>query len=185
MTSRSWKAALFGVSLMAATVGYGPAALGQSEAPLDPMRANLWTGTWTFIEGSYIGGEEFSGPGYNGTLGRVVSGDVTADDPRMAGTMTQVENGNWSPSQDPGEGEVGFANGTMRIDNDEGAWVGTWTSYFGAPPVGEEWYVLEGEGAYEGLTTVFRFHDEDGTFEGVILAAELPARPEPVAPPAE
>jgi hypothetical protein len=185
MPKRTVRLALVGAILAASAVGHGAPALGQSEAPVDPMGANLWTGTWTFIEGSFIGGEDLSGPSYNRTLGRVVSGHLTADDPRIAGTMTQVENANWSASQDPGEGDVGFASGTMRIDNDEGAWVGTWTSYFGAPPSGEEWYVLEGEGAYEGLTTVFRFHDDDSLFEGVILAAELPARPEPVAPPAE
>ena len=44
---------------------------------------------------------------------------------------------------------------------------------------------MEGEGAYEGLTTVFRWHAEDSSLEGVIVPAELPALPDPVAPPAE
>jgi hypothetical protein len=43
--------------------------------------------------------------------------------------------------------------------------------------------VLTGEGAYDGLSTIFRWH-EDG-YEGVSLPGELTAMPEPIAAPAE
>ena len=153
------------------------------------MAADYWTGTWThiegtFTEGTFTEGAGTSGAGYRQYLGARTSGDVTADDPRMAGTMTQVQNVHFATSPEPDEGDVGITNGTARIDNEAGAWVGTWTA-FGAQPGGEEWYILEGEGSYEGLTTVFRYHGEDSSLEGVILAAELPALPDPVAPPTE
>ena len=72
----------------------------------------------------------------------------------------------------------------MRIDLDEGAWVGTWQAYTDNRH-GEEWYVVEGEGAYEGLTAVYRYRTDDNSFEGVIMPGELPAQPDPLAPPAE
>jgi hypothetical protein len=79
-------------------------------------------------------------------------------------------------------------SGTARIDNDGGAWVGTWSSYGTDRVGGAEWYVLEGEGAYEGLTAMFASDvDADspqGPVEGVIVPFEPPPVPEPVPPPA-
>ena len=177
------------LSLMAATVlilpGVSPAA-GQSEAPvesqapLDPMRASFWTGSFTWTGGEP--GEVAADPGFL-ELGVTASGDVVADDPRIAGTMRLL----WNSREfdRPGEFYVGFVNGTARIDNDQGAWIGTYTAYGARPEGGEEWYILEGEGAYEGLTALFRFHWEDGSFEGVIVPGELPPPTDPIAPPSE
>ena len=77
-----------------------------------------------------------------------------------------------------------MTQGNARIDNDEGAWVGTSISY-GGQPGQEVWYVLAGEGAYEGLTAVFRWHGDDSSLQGVIVAGELPALPDLLAAPAE
>jgi hypothetical protein len=43
--------------------------------------------------------------------------------------------------------------------------------------------VLEGEGAYEGLTAVYSFEDDE--LEGVIVPVELPALVEPILSPAD
>jgi hypothetical protein len=176
-------------ALVAALALSTPAVVGQSEGTGDPMGADRWTGTWThidgtFVDGTFVEGAETSGAGYRQYLGARTSGDVTADDPRVTGTMTQVQNVHFATSPDADEGDVGIVNGTARIDNDAGAWVGTWTAY-GAGSGGEEWHVMEGEGAYEGLITVFRYHTSDSSLEGVILPAGLPELPEPIAPPAE
>jgi hypothetical protein len=179
------------VAAIAATVLVlsGAVAFGQSQEPLDPMGADYWTGTWTGSEdGAEYEGVETLRDGYKDISGLVYPGEVAADDPRMVGTWIQEEHLYLAESREPGEGEVGIASGTARIDNDAGAWVGTYTHWriHGCDPtcIGGEWYVMDGEGAYEGLKTVFHYSHEDG-FEGVILRSDLPALPEPVAPPAE
>jgi hypothetical protein len=167
----------------------GAVALGQSEEPLDPKGANYWTGTWTGNEdgAEYVGVETLR-DGYKDISGLVYPGEVAADDPRMTGKWIQEEHLYLAPSREAVEGEVGIASGTARIDNDAGAWVGTYTHFriHGCVPVciGSEWYVMEGEGAYEGLTTVFRYNHQGG-FEGVIMPTDLPALPEPIAPSTE
>jgi hypothetical protein len=176
-------------TVVALALGLGSTALGQSEEPLDPMGASFWTGTASFVEGSFTPPvEENEGPAYGEVLGIGRRIDVAADDPRIAGTMTQVQNARLSIDPDPTEGLSFVINGSARIDNADGAWVGTWTSYGADRVGGEEWYVLEGEGAYEGLTAIFAGDvDTDspqGPLEGVIVPFELPAVPEP-APSAE
>ena len=42
--------------LIVLAAGFGSAVSAQSEEPLDPMGANYWTGTWTYIEGSFTPG---------------------------------------------------------------------------------------------------------------------------------
>jgi hypothetical protein len=150
--------------LTAISIWSAGAVAAQSEMPLDPMGASHWTGTWTETSGG--------------------NGLVTADDPRIAGAITESRDGVRVVSRDPGEGEVGFSSASVRIDNDGGAWVGMLNA-FGGPTGISEWYTLVGEGGYEGLTAVFRWDAASSTFEGVILPAELPALPDPVPPPTE
>jgi hypothetical protein len=166
----------------------GATAVGQSEEPLDPMGAAHWTGTWTFNEdGAEYEGVQTQHDGYKAIAGLIWPGVVAADDPRMAGRWIQEEHVYLADSREPGEPGVGIASGTARIDNDAGAWVGTYTHFrvqgCESYCLGEEWYVMEGEGAYEGLTTVF--HYSKGDFEGVIMPSDLPALSEPIPPPSE
>jgi hypothetical protein len=177
MTAR----AMVGALITAGLVLGAAAASGQSEEPLDQMGANFWTGTWTSTD--FEPGVETARDGYTENLGGIAYGEVEADDPRMVGKWAQVNNVHFAESREPDEGDVGILNGTARIDNDAGAWVGTFTAFGGQPGAGE-WYVMEGEGAYEGLITIFVFHPSDGSFEGVILPSALPPLPDP-APPAE
>jgi hypothetical protein len=169
-------------ALIVLAAGSSPTTSGQSEEPLDPMGASFWTGTLTPTGGGPA--EEIPGPGFTDYIGAMGRGDLAADDARIDGTLTQVANGRLLGNREAGAGDVGVVNGTARIDNDAGAWVGTYTTYGGAP-AREEWYVLEGEGAYEGLTAVFSFHGDDSIFEGVIVPGDLPPLPDPIAPPAE
>jgi hypothetical protein len=130
--------------------------------------------TGTFIGSDGEPGEQSPGQDYTDIVGAVGRGEVQADDPRISGTFTQLGNIRLA-------GDIGVVVGTNRIENDQGAWVGTNTTY-GGPLGHEEWYVLAGEGAYEGLTAVFRYRSEDNSFEGVIVPFELPAMPAAVAP---
>jgi hypothetical protein len=171
-------------AIVALALSLGSSAVGQSDAPPGPMSATFWTGRWTFTGGEP--GIETSRPGYTEVLGAIVRGDVAADDPRMVGTWTQVYNFHSAAGEGSGDGEVGISNGRVRIDSEDGAWVGTMAGYGGGRPVSpQEWYVLEGEGAFDGLTTVFRFDGDDSSLEGVIFPSALPALPEPLPAPAD
>jgi hypothetical protein len=159
------------LSLMAATVlilpGVSPAA-GQSEppleseapfasqAPLDPMGASYWTGTWT-------------GP------------TVEASDPRISGEWVEVDNRATYPDRTGPGGSFSVNTASLRIENADGAWAGTFTGIYKGDS-GRGWNVLEGEGAYEGLTAVFLWTWPGRTLEGVILPAAFPAAPDPIAP---
>jgi hypothetical protein len=163
-----------------------PAPPSIAPEPLDPMGASYWTGHFEGTGGTF--GVQSERTGYTEDLGGTAIGQVTADDPRMAGTMTETNNVHIAPSRKPGEADVYVTNGTVRIENEEGAWVGTFTAWSSGSwfqGFGEEWHVMEGQGAYEGLTAVFRYESTGSTFEGVILPSELPVLPDPIAPPTE
>ena len=179
----SMRLAKTAAALMVLAAGFGSPLLAQSEQPLDPMGANYWTGTWTYIEDSFTPpGSETLSEGVGESLGSKTSGEVAADDPRIAGTRRGVFSSRAATSVESAEGALSITNGTVRIDNADGAWVGTSTG-FGGYPGQEGWFVMEGEGAYEGLTTVFRWHAADSSLEGIIVPVDLPALPDPVAPP--
>jgi len=71
--------------------------------------------------------------------------------------------------------------GTWRIENDEGAWQGSYHIVGGAPVV----VPLVGEGAYDGLTAIVEsaFSESDCAWEwsGLIIDRGLPEYPEPPA----
>jgi hypothetical protein len=170
-------------ALVALPSAQAAGAGGQSADLADAMGATFWTGTWT--ETGYEPGSESPRAGYTDLVDPVSRGTISADDPRIAGTWTQVSHVYFMDSRDPQDGEVAVAAGRARIDNDAGAWVGTMVSYSGQPN-GEGMYVMEGEGAFEGLTAVFRWRAADSSYEGVILPTrELPSLPEPMAAPTE
>ena len=108
------------LAILAAVLAWsGAAAVAQSEAPLDPMGASFWTGSATFIDGSFTPPvEDSAGPGYEEVLGIGRQMDVASDDPRIAGTMTQVQNARVSTAPDATEGASFIISGTARIDNE-------------------------------------------------------------------
>jgi len=179
-----WATMLVGqAAIVALPRAQAATAAGQSADPSDAMGATFWSGTWT--ETGYEPGSESPGPGYTDLVDPVSRGTISADDPRIAGTWTQISHVYFSDSGDPEDGEVQVATGRARIDNDAGAWVGTMISYSGEPNA-EAFYVMEGEGAFEGLTAVFRWLAADSSYEGVILpTTELPSLPNPMAAPTE
>lgn len=102
-------------------------------------------------------------------------------DPRLEGTVHQSEDLD-SYTLPGGEAGPSFGISTKRIEHDEGAWQGsavvlkfldgTWV----ASP-----YVMVGEGAYEGLTSIYSVDifncGED--IQGYIIEGDIPAVPEP------
>jgi S-formylglutathione hydrolase FrmB len=105
---------------------------------------------------------------------------ATMSDPRL--------NGDYFVSVDmdyhSGPGSSGEVWGiTRRIENAEGAWQGSTTSAVLGGDNTVTTIVLAGEGAYEGLTTLFEETYDNGTcsseVRGLIIEGEPPAAPEP------
>lgn len=147
----------------------GPAA----EAP--DLEAAAWysgTGGIQII----VKGEESTtdGVGYlHGQVSQMLPRLIEVSDPRMGGSQTFTQNAaDYSGNSYPGFGPTW---GTMRIEDDDGTWVGdvagTWTGSGGT------WFSgwLTGEGAYEGLV---QFYQAEGgsaasiRFSGAIIPAE-------------
>jgi hypothetical protein len=165
---------------VALSIGLAHAVVGQSEAPaseppLDRMGASYWTGFFGEQRNEVV--KRSSGPGDPEV--REIRGIVIATDPRITGSSIDVRTEIRYPNREPGGRDIWVATASFRIENDDGAWVGSYSRWYG-PTGRNEWHVLEGEGAYDGLTAVFRLYG-DGDFEGVIVPGELPSVPSPTA----
>jgi hypothetical protein len=101
------------------------------------------------------------------TRGEVFNDTMAMSDPRVSGTGT----GTWN--QDAYPGDVGISWGTYRLENQDGAWSGTFTSADGPTAMASGFLV--GEGGYEGLT--FYWHQDVGeaiTVVGIIFPGGPP-----------
>jgi hypothetical protein len=177
------------VVTMGLTLAFAGGVPAQSPPRVASSDAAAWTGAWVFDQGPVTDGTTTTTATYKQTIALVVSGTVEADDPRMAGSMLQVMD--VRSAIGPDAGEVLFARGRVRLDNEDGMWVGTMSGFGGGIPdpdtglsIHGAWYVLEGGGYYEGLSAVFRWHSDDSSFEGVILPAALSSRLPPTDTPA-
>ena len=98
--------------------------------------------------------------------------DEVASDPRVSGTGTIVGNVDVY-------GMHGPQWGTFRIENEGGAWEGTWRGviYGGTVDTGTAWLV--GSGDYDGLTYYYIFGGNNSDLvletEGLIFPGEAPA----------
>ena len=107
--------------------------------------------------------------------GEVWSQTWEATDPRLTGSVTYHSTGYaWEDFE--------LKAITVRVETDEGAWVGTGREVFWPEPFGFiDMLELTGEGPYEGLSALLT---EDGahephTLRGAIIDGELPPFPEP------
>jgi hypothetical protein len=101
--------------------------------------------------------ETYDSDGNRLTLrGMASSGLVEMDDPRLAGSFTMIGNGDEFPQADTSERvEIGW--GEVRIENEDGAWSGTFATTYDSEKINETsliLYELTGEGAYEGLSAL-------------------------------
>jgi hypothetical protein len=100
----------------------------------------------------------------------------TWSDERLNGTVTK------SHVQDGYADESGltFENSAISIENDDGGWRQRpllQVSFPDAPAAGAEVWVFDGDGAYEGLTTVLLV-EPDYTTAGFIIDGDMPPAPE-------
>jgi hypothetical protein len=104
---------------------------------------------------------------------------VSADDPRIEGTLTMSANiREFDPDQGPDQttDPIYVMVGRVRIDNEAGAWVGTLEGSDNGGLVR-----LQGTGGYAGLRAVMAMGGLGG--HGIILSADEPSMPDPPARP--
>ncbi|HVF24387.1 MAG TPA: hypothetical protein VNA23_00775 [Anaerolineales bacterium] len=101
----------------------------------------LHPGEWTFLPSGNVLAR-----------GIIETYNDVATDPRVTGQETIVSNGNFRPAPSSELGLAGHLWGTFYIENEGGAWDGTFTSEI--TEGGEYFYrgVAHGSGGYEGLT---------------------------------
>ena len=183
---RSLRLSLAGTVILALLVGLGGTVLAQDEeAILDPYGPSFFT---MAAGDSFHESEWVYTPGPDGSaefLGIEAAFAVESSDPRISGTWTEAYDfRGWEAPDDSGLPFSPSVNsGAVRIDNEGGAWVGTWDA-IGSASSGYAWTRLQGEGAYEGLTAVIHSTQDFATgvvtYEGVIVPGVLLEYPEPI-----
>ena len=184
---RTMRTSLVGTVILVLVGGLGAAVAAQEEViPADPHGASFFTLT----KGDLLSESEWEwsqGPdGSSEFLGLEDAFTVVASDPRISGTWAEVYNfRGWEAPDDTGlPFSPSIISGAVRIENDDGAWVGA-SSEFGSAFHNYEWIELRGEGAYDGLTAVVRstqdFATGAETYDGVIVPGTPPDHPAPVA----
>jgi hypothetical protein len=162
---RIWAAGAAGLLCLA--LG-GPPMVAQSPEPVGSVHV---TGTETLHPDIRFDSQKM----VDGVLqirGVHATSDEVASDPRVSGTGTIVGNTDVY-------GMDGPQWGTFRIENDGGAWEGTYRGviYGGSLDSGTAWMV--GSGDYEGLTYFYTFGGNNTDLvletEGLIFPGEAPA----------
>jgi hypothetical protein len=174
------------VAILTAGLLAGPAGgvAGQAE-PADDMAPSFFAGTvpddWAFLA---EGTEERRPDGVVLYDGFVFSFPWQADDPRIAGTATQVTNATDYREGATTLGSTGLdgvvRTAHLRIVNDEGSWEGALSNLqiddLGFFEVTAGW--LTGLGAYEGLAAYVVWDVSNGAFRGHITAEGPPPTPD-------
>jgi len=143
---------------------------------IGPLGAGYFTATDTPISNGTFDWQ--AGPGFTEAAGVTAVTDFVASDPRISGEATWTSTARFYPHGDEGGVDPALWSAAVRIENADGAWVGTMTGYHDPEEATREWNVVTGEGAYEGLAAVFRFVADAG-YEGVIVPGGVPPVPEP------
>ncbi len=164
--------------LMLAVVGTGVTTAEEPTVTEFQARATVDT---VVEPGTFVFGDDLVE--YRGVIETGVV--IESSDPRFSGTYT------WAANRDQHSDPGGFNlwNGTMRVENDEGAWQEEPNTWYRASGRQRPWpvtSVLRGEGAYDGWSVVAHVVEEGQTvFDGVIFEGEPPPAPEVPVPLAE
>jgi len=159
--------------LLASSTG----VLAQDEPLFGPMTPARVSGTWVHESTTSEGQLEQSGEFTVTRTGALSSYAITSDDVRLGGVATATSDlTGWFPPA-----LVFVLDTDWVVEDADGSWSGS--SHFVAsmadddPINADERLVLDGSGAYEGLTAYLLIADEDETFVGVILPDEMPELP--------
>jgi hypothetical protein len=192
---RTLRLSLTGTVILALLGGLAGVTVAQ-DAEDEPVAATHVTGTVTDTRD--LGGGVFS-------MGDIVSMsggrwelDIEWTDPRLPSPMRVVENWHFWPAE-LGTGINGAITimGSVRLEGPDGAWTGTQYRLLEETTEPETYpetgiTILEGEGAYEGLSAVLTASYEDPPafgestdWEGYILEGGMTPVPDLPEPPAE
>jgi hypothetical protein len=171
---RAWRSLVATIVLVLAAA---PVAVGQSAAPLDPMR-------W---EASTMIGTDFGpgtpGPTHTDDRGVLheVGGGFTATwtwtDPRLSGDVTYLANLDYFGGA-PGTG-LSAGHEVFTVTNDGGRWVGDATGMHVPGTAAYDTIVFRGEGGYEGLTALVVIDYYKDAQNAIVFPGEMPPLPEP------
>lgn len=173
---RTLRLSLIGAAILALTAGTG-AALGQADASPGASADGASITAPATVSGTL----EFAKPGEAGAESAAVIAHVwTSSDPRLTGTATDEELPLYdTPGEDSGEPSAVGEPVTYHIHNAEGLWTCTGTHPSG-PVEGRESahiVVLEGSGAYDGLTAYLKvdWSTDPANFTGIIFPGPAPS----------
>jgi hypothetical protein len=181
------KTTTFSILALGLLTGSAVGVTAQDEEAADPMAPAFFeveyiTSDVEFVDGTY---EEVA-PGLERFDGEIVRGQlIEAEDPRASGEWTMVESIGVAFSEAPvGSRSVADVRArSVRLENEAGAWEGTGWGASNAPESPTEaravvvMNVLDGTGAYEGLTLFFA-NTADQTWGWIMPDSLLPAIPE-------
>jgi hypothetical protein len=172
---RTLRLSLAGTVILALLGGLGGAVVAQDE-PADPMAPVEVTGKFVDLTCGGSAGTR-SGPRVEGRQA-TCEVDNEWSDPRLEGTETYISN-EVEYTDDSG---LSIGHFVHNIVNDDGAWRMRPQFRFSSngPEDFSGTWVLDGEGAYEGLVAVLDKGDEDTgeLLHGFIIEGDLPLAPE-------
>jgi hypothetical protein len=138
-----------------------------------------YSGVETYVEGISDGQQWFSEDGMMHVRGRQSRYFEDVTDPRLRGEAIVTTYGD-ATLVDPPVSYHGSMWGEMRVENEDGDWVGTWVGRRTTEGYSYIWVFLEGDGAYTGLRAHATYTRETLDSEvplqiaGVVLATEAP-----------
>ena len=156
----------------------GVGAAGQDEEPLfGPMAPARISGEWVYTDVYEEGEVEQLGELMFSSTGGYSTYRVTSGDPRFEGTATVT--GDWISAYPPAL--VTVADRDWRLEDDAGAWAGSDRRLLSMadddPLNAAEQAILDGSGAYEGLTAFVIIDFETQSFVGAIIPDQMPELP--------
>jgi hypothetical protein len=175
-TMRTLRLSLTGTVALVLLVGASGSVLAQdaeSEMQAAAEQGVVFsTGSAELVDYVDVGVEETGADGVDRYRGLIATTAAESTDPRLTGTSTLVWN------RDAYAGYDGPEWGTVRTENDGGAWQGTYSAFM-FPDDEDEWYVAyiatsEGEGGYEGLVSVCQWLVPGGGWDTDVKCVVMP-----------
>lgn len=163
---------------MALLVGAATVSVAADEPLFGPMAPARVSGTWVYADAVSDGQvEKLPGELMFATTGGVTTYDVTGDDLRLGGTATLTRD--WTGAYPPAL--VMVMDTEWHIEDEAGAWTGSsrrLASMADLDPVNvAEQVILDGSGAYEGLSAYLIVDWEQESFLGAIIPDDMPEIP--------
>jgi hypothetical protein len=163
-------------SILVAATAVGVSA--EDEPLFGPMTPARIDGGWVWADAYEEGQVEQLGELMFQSSGGSATYHVTSGDPRFKGTATVT--GDWISAYPPAL--VSVADRDWRIKDDAGAWMGSdrrLASMADEDPLNvPEQVILDGSGAYEGLTAFVIIDLEMNSFVGAIIPDQMPVLPD-------